>query len=85
MAMMTRPPGAASGVRLCVATPAFDDEATLPDVFFRLQRLRNATYSRTRLRPRRRSASLPTERAASQIEETVCRNDMNPSQKIESA
>jgi hypothetical protein len=38
MAMMTRPPGAASGVRLCVATPAFDDEATLPDVFFRLQR-----------------------------------------------
>lgn len=26
MAMMTLPPGAASGVRLCVATPAFDAE-----------------------------------------------------------
>ena len=38
MAMMTLPPGAASGVRLSVATPAFDDEATLPEVFFRLQR-----------------------------------------------
>lgn len=38
MAIMTLPPGAASGVRLSVATPAFDDEAILPEVFSRLQR-----------------------------------------------
>ena len=36
MAMMTLPSGAASGVRLCVATPAFDAEANLPEFFFRL-------------------------------------------------
>jgi hypothetical protein len=36
--MMTLPSGAASGARLSVAMPVFDAEATLPEVFFRLQR-----------------------------------------------